>query len=257
MTAKRMTRPEPGSDGTSPVGEPLSDDISPFIGLIGFIARMSLRGLTRVSVEGALDAVPKRGPLIVASNHLSNADGVLIGGFVTPLLGRRIHWLGKREMVEWPVLGKLVEASSIHPVDRGTADVEAFRLARRILDEGHVLMVFPEGTRSPTGALQEARDGLAMLALRTAAPILPMAVTGTERFWPRHSYPHPGGRITLRVGEAFSLPREMTDSTDRRAAKAAATSMIMHRIAELLPADYRGAYGSPVGEVTPAVGAAE
>ena len=58
----------------------------------------------------------------------------------------------------------------VHPVDREAADVEAFRLAKRILDEGHVLFVFPEGTRSPDGALQEARDGVAVLALRTGAP---------------------------------------------------------------------------------------
>jgi 1-acyl-sn-glycerol-3-phosphate acyltransferase len=228
--------------------EPLRDDISPLIRVVGLVARLSLRSLTRVSVEGHIADVPKSGPLIVASNHISNADGVLIGGWLTPALGRRIHWLGKREMVEWPVLGKLVEAGSIHPVDRGTADLEAFRLARRILDEGHVLMVFPEGTRSPTGALQEAKDGLAILALRTGATILPVGVAGTDRFWPRGSYPHPGGRIALRVGEAFTLPAEISGATDRRVAKAAATELIMHRIAELLPERHRGVYGTRSAE---------
>jgi 1-acyl-sn-glycerol-3-phosphate acyltransferase len=228
--------------------EPLRDDISPLIAVVGLVARTSLRSLTRVSVDGLLEAVPKSGPLIVASNHISNADGVLIGGWLTPALGRRIHWLGKREMIDWPVLGKLVAAGSIHPVDRGTADVEAFRLARRILDEGHVLMVFPEGTRSRVGALREAKDGLAILALRTGAPILPVGVAGTDRFWPPGSYPHPGGRIGLRVGQAFTLPAEMLEGPDRRAAKAAATDLIMHRIAELLPQRHRGVYGMPPAE---------
>ena len=144
--------------------EPLRDDITPFIGLTMFVARTSLRSLTRVRLDGALDSIPREGPLIIAGNHISNADGVLLGGFLTPALGRRIHWLGKREMTEWPVLGAAVRAISVQPVDRSGTDVEAFRLAERILDEGHVLVVFPEGTRSPTGVLAEAKDGLALLA---------------------------------------------------------------------------------------------
>ena len=110
----------------------MRDDLSFFIRGMAFTARTALRGLTRPQVEGALDRIPRSGALIVAGNHLSNADGVLIGGWLTPALGRRIHWLGKREMVEWPVLGKLVEASSIHPVDRGTADVEV-EMSRRTM----------------------------------------------------------------------------------------------------------------------------
>src|SRR5207253_9994303 len=138
-----------------------------------------------------------------------NADGVLIGGWLTPALGRRIHWLGKREMVQLPVIGHLARAASVHPVDRGTADVEAFRAAQRILDEGHVLLIFPEGTRSPTGALQQARDGLAILALRSAAPILPIGIAGTDRFWPRGKLPRVGrGRISMReIGRASCRER--------------------------------------------------
>jgi 1-acyl-sn-glycerol-3-phosphate acyltransferase len=230
-----------------PEDEPLQDGISPLIGLTMLVARVALRSLTRVTVDGAIEQIPKTGPLILAANHLSNADGVLVGGWLTQAMGRRIHWLGKREMVEWPILGRLVLGNSIHPVDRGTADVEAFRLARRILDEGHVLMVFPEGTRSPTGGLQEAKDGLAILALKTGAPILPVGISGTDRFWPRGRRPHPGGRIGMRVGEAFTLPPDITQTPDRRTAKAAATRLVMGRIAELLPSRHRGAYGRPMG----------
>jgi 1-acyl-sn-glycerol-3-phosphate acyltransferase len=201
-----------------------------------------MRCLTRVNVEGPFDRIPREGPLIIASNHLSNADGVVIGGWLTPKLGRRIHWLGKREMVEWPILGRLARSGSVHPVDRGAADVDAFRLAQRILDEGHVLVVFPEGTRSTTGGLQEAKDGLALLALRSGAPILPVGVSGTDRFWPRGGFPRPGGRIGLRVGEAFRLSEVVPNGLDRKAAKRIATAAIMARIAELLPERHRGVY---------------
>jgi 1-acyl-sn-glycerol-3-phosphate acyltransferase len=225
---------------------PLRDDADWFIRLGALVGRTLLRCLTRVRVAGRLDDLPGEGPLIIASNHVSNADGVLVGGWLTQALGRRIHWLGKREMVEWPILGAMARRGSVHPVDRAGADVEAFRLAKRILDEGHVLMVFPEGTRSRTGVLQEAKDGLAMLALRSGAPILPVGVTGTDRFWPRGSHPRPGGRVTLRVGRPFTLSDILADDAlaDRRTAKAAATTAIMRRIAELLPPRQRGPYAA-------------
>jgi 1-acyl-sn-glycerol-3-phosphate acyltransferase len=237
----------------------LRDDADWYIQAGALLGRTVLRGLARVRIVGRLDGLPREGPLIIASNHISNADGVLVGGWLTKALGRRIHWLGKREMVEWPVLGALARRGSVHPVDRGGADVEAFRLAKRILDEGHVLMVFPEGTRSRTGVLQEARDGLAMLALRSGAPILPVGVSGTDRFWPRGGRPRPGGRITLHVGRPFRLDEVLGEDVlaDRRAAKNAATVAIMRRIAELLPERQRGPYATPPAGPVDATGASE
>ena len=159
--------------------------------------------MTRVRIEGDLAAIPRDGPVIIAANHTSNLDAVVLGAWLTPALGRRIQWLGKKELFAWPVVGWAARNGGVHPVDRGAADVEAFRLAKRILDEGHVLFVFPEGTRSADGALHEARDGVAVLALRTGAPIVPVGIAGSNGVWPRgQKLPHPGGRVTVRVGEA-------------------------------------------------------
>jgi 1-acyl-sn-glycerol-3-phosphate acyltransferase len=225
--------------------ERLPDHLTPFIRGMALLARVGLRVTTRVRIDGDVSAIPRSGPLIIAANHLSNADGIFVGGWLTPALGRRIHWLGKREFTEWPIVGPMTRAGSVHPVDRGTADIEAFRLAQRILDEGHVLVVFPEGTRSPTGALQEAKDGLAMLALRSDAPILPVGITGTDSFWPRGKLPRVGrGRISMRVGKPFRLSEVLPTGLDRRAAKSAATKAIMTRIAALLPDRNRGAYAA-------------
>jgi 1-acyl-sn-glycerol-3-phosphate acyltransferase len=216
---------------------------TPFIRTVAFLARLVSQAVARVRVEGALDELPREGPLILAANHASNADGVIVGGWLTRALGRRIHWLGKKEMVEWPVVGPILLAGGVHPVDRGGADIEAFRTAQRILEEGHVLMVFPEGTRSPDGTLQEPRDGLAMLALRTGAAIVPIGVAGTHRVWPKGRWPRIGGRVTMRVGRPFVLRADELAPGDRRAAKAAATDQIMREIAALLPPAQRGAYG--------------
>jgi 1-acyl-sn-glycerol-3-phosphate acyltransferase len=157
--------------------------------------------------------------------------------------------LGKKEMFDWPVIGYIARNGGVHPVDRGGADVEAFRLAQRILEEGHVLLIFPEGTRSRDGRLQRARDGLAMLALRTNAPIVPIGVSDSDRVWPRGQKlprPRPGSRVTVRIGSPFRLADELPAGVDRKTAKGLATDLIMRRIAALLPPRQRGPYGDPV-----------
>jgi 1-acyl-sn-glycerol-3-phosphate acyltransferase len=214
------------------------------IRLISLLARIGLRLFATVRIEG-VERVPRTGAVILAANHISNADAVPIAGFIIPALRRRrIHWMGKREMFEWPILGWIFDQFGVHPVDRGTADVEAYRLATRILDSGYVLIIFPEGTRSPDGALQEAKDGLATLALRSGAVIVPIGINGTDRVWPRGRYPLaiPRHRITMRVGEPFRVADLVPAGMDRRAAKAAATTAIMGRIAELLEPRHRGVY---------------
>lgn len=225
--------------------EPIEDSITPLISTLTFGGRIFARAMSRITVEGALDEIPKTGPLILAANHSSNLDAVVLGSWLTPRLGRRIHWLGKKELFDWPVVGWAAANGGVHPVDRGAADVEAFRLAMRILDEGHVLFVFPEGTRSRDGKLQDGHDGVAVLAIRTGAPIVPLAIAGSNRVWPRgQKLPRPGGHVTARVGRAFWPLGELPLDTDRRAAKPLVTRMIMERIAALLPPSQRGVYGA-------------
>jgi 1-acyl-sn-glycerol-3-phosphate acyltransferase len=200
--------------------------------------------VTRVTVEGDTESIPRQGPVILASNHISNADPVIIGAWLTPRLGRRIHWLGKKEMFEWPVVGWMARNGGVVPVDRGAADIDAFRLAQRVLAAGQVLMVFPEGTRSPTGELQTPKDGLAMLALRTNATIVPIGVSNTDRVWKKGSFlPRPGGHATMRIGEPFKVGDLLPPEIDRKAAKGLATTLIMQRIAALLDPRHRGTYG--------------
>lgn len=223
---------------------PLTDSITPWMRALAGLTRVGMAGLTRVRVEGALAAIPSDGPIILAANHASNLDPVVMAAYVLPRAGRRFQWLGKKEIFDWPVLGWVARNGGVHPVDRAAADVEAFRLARRILDEGHILFVFPEGTRSSDGRLQEARDGTALLALRTDAPILPVGIAGSHGVWPRgQKLPHPGGRVTVRIGTPFRLSDVLPEGVDRRAAKGLATTHIMRRIAALLPPEQRGPYG--------------
>ena len=224
---------------------PLPDGRSAFIRLTDGFGRFVVRCLVNVKIEGLDQPLPPSGPLIIASNHLSNADGVLVACWLTPALDRRVYLLGKQEALEWPLLGLGLRYNAVIGIRRGASDLEGFRAARRVLDEGHVLAVFPEGTRSPTGGLQEAKDGIAILALRTGSPILPVGLTGTDRFWPRGDRPHHGGTVGLRIGRPFTVGGSAGDGStggDRRRVQHEATEEIMTRVAELLPPRHRGAY---------------
>jgi 1-acyl-sn-glycerol-3-phosphate acyltransferase len=216
---------------------------------VAMLARAGARLLASTRVEG-LENVPKRGPVLLALNHISNLDPVYGGAWLNEAIGnRRIHWLGKRELFDWPVFGWACAHGGVHPVERGTADVEAFRLATRILEKGYVLLVFPEGTRSPTGELQEAKDGLAMLAMRTGAQIVPVGVNNTDAIWPKGRplpVPFPRREVVVRVGKPFRVEDVVPAGTDRKAAKTVATTAIMGRIAELLDPRHRGFYADAI-----------
>lgn len=249
MTTSPVTPPAPPASNEP---EPLEHTITPLIRATALGGRIFASSMTRVTTIGALDRIPQEGPLLIACNHASNLDGPIVGSWLMPRLGRRIHWMGKKELFDWPFLGWLAANGGVHPVDRSKADVEAFRLASRILADGGVLFVFPEGTRSPTGALQEARDGVAVLALRSGAPIVPVGIAGSHRVWPKgQRLPHPGGRVTARIGEPFVLGDLIPPGTDKRAVKAVATTILMRRIADLLPPELRGFYADPPPDASP------
>jgi len=268
----RRRRPSRGAVGRGRAAPtPIAQRKDWLIRFGSLVLRVIARLIVRIRIEGDLSAIPETGPLIIAANHASSADPVLIGAFLNGRLNRPLNWLGKRELVETPVIGYFMRRAGIHPVDRATADVEAFRTAMRILDSGNILTVFPEGTRSPDGALQEVRDGAAVLALRSGARVLPVAVSDSDKLWPKGALlPRPGRVVTVRYGKPFVVAEELAAmrhtggaararqgaggarqeaagaaGSDRREAKEAATRLIMTRIAELLPPRQRGVYAIP------------
>jgi CMP/dCMP kinase len=246
--------PKPGRSRVLETAMRLDNDKSMLVRMVALVSRIGARLVADVRIEG-MEHVPATGAVILAANHVSNIDPILAGAWTTLFLRRRrIHWLGKRELFAWPVFGWISALGGVHPVDRSTADVEAYRLATRILERGYVLMIFPEGTRSPTGELQEAKDGMAQLALRTGATILPIGINDSDRVWPKGRKlpaPFPRRRITVRFGEPFKAADVVPPAADRRAAKTAATTAIMGRIAELLEPRQRGVYAGSIRPTAP------
>ncbi|MCU0484287.1 MAG: 1-acyl-sn-glycerol-3-phosphate acyltransferase [Chloroflexi bacterium] len=223
-----------------------ADRLTRMIRVSSAIGRVAFRCFTRVRVEG-LEHVPRDGALIIASNHASHADPPLLQSWLPPALGRPIHWMTKAELLEPPVVGWFLKRIGAFGIRRGAADTEAFRLARRVLDEGRVLGAFPEGTRSHDGRMQTAKEGVALLALRTGATVLPVGCAGTHRMWPRgRALWRIGGRVTLRVGPPFHLDRRVLPD-GRKETLEEVTERLMLHIAELLPEDHRGVYGAARG----------
>jgi len=203
------------------------------------IAKALLRLLTRREVRGR-DNVPTEGPLIVVANHLSIADPPVLSAS----LQRRIVYMAKEESFRHPIEGPLVRGFRAFPVRRGQLDRQALRSAQQVLREGLALGMFPEGTRSRTAQLQQGNHGTALIALRSGAPLLPVALTGTEKvLGPRLLLGRL--RITVSVGKPFSLPP--VDGRLTKAQLASATELIMARLAELLPESYKGVYADREG----------
>lgn len=200
-----------------------------------FLLRILLSVLLRLQIDG-LSNTPPDGPLIVAVNHTS---------FLDPLLGivfvpRTVFPLGKVELFEKRFVGWIFPAYGVIPIRRGHFDREAIRRSLRLLRDGGALLVAPEGTRSDDGRLQPGRNGTAVLAARSNAAILPVAIWGVNDFGANVRRLR---RTDVRVvvGPAFRIqgngriPRDALDDV---------TDEIMYRISALLPPEYRGVYAN-------------
>ncbi len=199
----------------------------------------AFRFLFGFRIEG-IENVPKHGPALVISNHLHNSDPILlVAAYPRPLL-----WMSKKEVFDVPVIGWIADSAGAFPVDRGHADRAALRNAERLLHEGYIVGVFPEGTRSVTGGLKDVYPGVAIIAARTGVPIIPTVIYGSESL-PlngRKGRKRIDGRpkVTVRMGKPFHLPERVPG--DKRPSMTQLTDYMMLHVAELLPEQYRGIY---------------
>jgi 1-acyl-sn-glycerol-3-phosphate acyltransferase len=207
--------------------------------------RWFARGLVKLLTFLFMDATvtgmenfPLQGPAIVVINHLGDADVVLLGASIPTT----IDGIGKIELNEHWLVGPAFRAYGVIWVHRGRPDRKALRAALDGLAEGRMLALAPEGRQSVIGGLDEGTEGAAFLALKSGAPVVPIAMTGTEN---RNIYSQMKrlrrARVTLTVGKPFHL-QEMPD---RQAMLQEGTRQIMKSLADLLPEAYRGNYKPP------------
>ncbi|MGD1996446.1 MAG: lysophospholipid acyltransferase family protein [Anaerolineae bacterium] len=203
-------------------------------GVLKAIVRVLTPLLMRVEVVGR-ENFPDQGPYIAVTNHLSVFDTAVLL-IVSP---HKVRALGAAKHKYNPIYGPILAMAEVIWVQRGEVDRQALRQALRVLQQGGVLGLAPEGTRARGDyCLQRAKTGVAYLATRADVPILPVGLSGTEKV----KYNLTRLRRTdvrVAIGEPFRLPesgrvrgRQLREYTD----------MAMYRIAALLPEEYRGVY---------------
>jgi 1-acyl-sn-glycerol-3-phosphate acyltransferase len=193
---------------------------------------------TRWRVEGKAN-VPRKGSLIVVSNHLCNIDPPLLGASIP----RDIYFMAKQELFEPRWVRAVVEGYGAFQVRRGGLDREAMRTAFDYLREGKVVGMFPEGKRSVDHRLQTPQLGAALLADRSGVPVLPVGISGSEQMKGFRSIFHRPG-ITVNIGQPFVLAS--TGAIRTRSRLTEHSDVIMRSIAALLPENYRGGYNSQI-----------
>ena len=202
-----------------------------------FVVRMIFRLIARIQVTG-MENMPDVPSFVAVSNHIGRLDA----GLVYYLFDRRDIIMLVAEKYREKLWGRwMVRAFDGIWVDRFNADLNAMREALRRLKKGGVLVVAPEGTRSPTGALQEGRDGASYMAAKAGVPILPVGMIGTEDEVVVERLKHLQRlEIIIRIGQPFTLP-PLTPG-DRDAQLKRHTAEVMCHIAALLPPGYHGVY---------------
>lgn len=213
----------------------------------------AIRPFIKLTIVG-LGNVPSKASFLFVANHLHNADPILL----ELALKRPVHFMAKQELFRNPILGWLIRRMGAFPVDRGRPDRSSIRHAEALLANGVPVGMFPEGTRSTTGALQSAFPGAGLIAVRSNVDILPAAITGTEQLSRkrRKGRQPPGGarwplqrpQVTIRFGAPVAL--KAPDDNSRLNA-AAATEAMMYEIVRLLPDQYHGVYAATTKPADP------
>ncbi len=206
--------------------------------IICFFIRLIIRLIARVELSGR-ENLPAAKGYVIASNHIGKLDAALVyyaldRPDIIMLIAEKY-----RKNAFWRWLAKQVDGIFI---DRFNPDIRALREAMKRLQKGGVLAIAPEGTRSMTGALIEAKPGGIYLAWKSGVPILPVALTGTQDAVVKERLTH-FKRLNIKVtlGPAFTLPQE-AKGKDREALLKEYTDEVMCRIAALLPEEMRGVY---------------
>ncbi|MCC6543322.1 MAG: 1-acyl-sn-glycerol-3-phosphate acyltransferase [Nitrospirae bacterium] len=195
-----------------------------------FIISIFARLFFRIKISG-VENIPVSGGVIIAANHLSYLDIPLL----SYSLNRHANFVGKRQLFSIPVVGTMFRLLGGIAIDREKIDRAALREIMKKLDSGNLIVIYPEGTRSPNGILQPGRPGVGFIVRMSGKKVVPTAIQGTDKAMPSGSWlirPHP---VTIRFGKpldfSVNLPKVEKQGADSRI-----TQEIMDKIAALLEA---------------------
>jgi 1-acyl-sn-glycerol-3-phosphate acyltransferase len=177
-----------------------------FVRILVSLPTLLIYRVRQIGVEN----VPKSGSLILAPNHFSQMDHFFVGLY----LRRKVRFMAKSQMFGPPVLTYIYKHGGVFPVRRGHRDEESIETAFTILRQGGMLLVYAEGGRSRSGELGEVKPGIGRIALESGAPVIPVAIQGSEgvRRWKRFRFP----RVTVEFGKPLEFPTEEAPSRERQ-----------------------------------------
>jgi len=188
------------------------------------LTRLVSKIVFRIKVSGR-EHFPKSGGFILATNHRSYFDPLLVGSWAP----RQVYFLAKQELFKNKFFGRIITATNALPVRRGTIDRNALKLCLDAIDGGDGLTIFPEGTRAKGADFLEPKPGVAMIATQAKVPIVPGYVHGSNRlkdcFWGRD-------RLRIRFGKPI-LPEDIESSAVDKEGYIKLTQLVMERIEEL------------------------
>ena len=205
--------------------------------LVNAIIKRLTRMVCRVDDEQVV-RIPMQGPLIIVSNHVNFLEPLVV---YTHLLPRPMAFFAKIESWDNKLIGYLFDMWGGIPIKRGSADIGAIRLGLEVLKTDTILAVAPEGTRSGDGVLGKGHPGVVIMALRSGAPLLPMASYRHEKFWDNFTHLRRTD-FQIAVGHPFTLQTNGARVT--REMRQQMIDEIMYQMAALLPPSCRGPYAN-------------
>lgn len=197
-----------------------------------------LRGLWRVHATG-LHHVPSSGGAILASNHLSYSDHY----FLPAVIPRQVFFISKAQHFDVPVQRWLFEQWGVIPLKRGEGDNEAMARSLQVLDEGKLLGIYPEGTRSTDGKLHKGRTGVARLALQARVPIVPVGMIGTDKVLPKGKNVPKLHKVVIHIGAPIDVSPFYGMENDRKVCRDI-TDRVMLAIKDLSGQEYVPEYAA-------------
>ncbi len=205
--------------------------------------------LFRTKHISGLEKVPRSGPVLVVGNHIASLDPPLTGALIKRF---DVYYMAKSEYFTRRVQGWLFRSYNAFPVVRHSPDRRSLKQALQVLEDGHVLMMYPEGTRSRDLQLHRPYAGAGFLARKSNAPIVPVAVWGSEDILPAGASWPKRAHVWIQFGDPFLLPERNPDGTPMTHQQSA--DYMMARVAAMLPVRYRGVFapGSDVSAASPA-----
>jgi len=184
-----------------------------------------------------LKNIPEKGHFIVAANHSSYIDNLIIGSIIVPYIDKKIYWLAKKEHFETFFQRLWHNYVGAIPLDRQSGGKEVLRFAVTALKHKEIIAIYPEGTRTLTGKIQKAYTGIARLALFSKAPVLPIGLTGTFEILPKGKNIPKLKRATMNIGTPMTFEKYYNKKINKKMLREVTTA-IMKEIAKLSKQKY-------------------